>query len=89
MECSTALLDHAADPNMEDIDGRTLSEWKEKEAVKEASQKLEGSRSSQKLEGSRSSQKLDGGRTRGNTDRKEVKGKERGFTPLHNAVAYG
>ena len=71
MECATALLDHAADPNIEDIEGRTLSEWREKEAGKDASQKSEG------------------GRSRGNTDRKEVKGGEKGFTPLHNAVAYG
>jgi hypothetical protein len=65
------LLDHAADPNIEDFEGRTLAEWREKEAVKEASQKPES------------------GRSRGNTDRKEAKGKEKGFTPLHNAVAYG
>jgi hypothetical protein len=71
LECATALLDHAADPNIEDIEGRTLAEWREKETVKEASQKPES------------------GRGRGNTDRKEIKGKEKGFTPLHNAVAYG
>jgi hypothetical protein len=73
LECVITLLDNGSDPNAEDFDGRTLTEWREKEAKeseKEKSHTRERSRSN-------SESKRDG------------KGKERGFTPLHNAVAYG
>lgn len=37
-------MDNGADPNAEDIDGRTLTEWRENEAKKEAAEKEQNER---------------------------------------------
>lgn len=88
LECTTVLLDHGADPNIEDFEGRTLNEWREKDSSSNSGGSNSNNNSSSNLANSSSTKEL--GRSRGNTDasRKDGKGKG-GFTPLHSAVAFG